>query len=101
MRQRALGIGAVQPGPVQQAMRVEGVPDAGAVAEAETHRWFGEAEGLKVSLAGGRSTLAQMDQFSARRSTTVHLGIPSFSEAAGRTNRPTITAPGKDTHNTK
>ena len=56
------------------------------IAEAETHRWFGEAEGLKVSLAGARSKLAEMDQISARRSTAVHLGIPSFSEAAGRTN---------------
>jgi len=56
------------------------------IAEAETHRWFGEAEGLKVSLAGARSKLAEMDQISARRSTAVHLGIPSFSEAADRTN---------------
>jgi hypothetical protein len=43
------------------------------IAEAETHRWFGEAEGLKVSLAGARSKLAQMDQISVRRNTTVNL----------------------------
>ena len=55
------------------------------IAEAETHRWFGEAEGLKVSLAGARSKLAQMDQISVRRNTAVNLGIPSFSEVAGRT----------------
>ena len=55
------------------------------IAEAETHRWFGEAEGLKVSLAGARNKLAQMDQISARRNTAVNLGIPSFTEAAGRT----------------
>jgi hypothetical protein len=54
------------------------------IAEAETHRWFGEAEGLKVSLAGARAKLAQMDQITARRNTTVHLGVPSYSEAAGR-----------------
>jgi hypothetical protein len=54
------------------------------IAEAETHRWFGEAEGLKVSLAGARAKLAQMDQITARRNTAVHLGIPSYSEAAGR-----------------
>src|SRR5476649_1887762 len=45
------------------------------IAEAETHRWFGEAEGLKVSLAGARSKLAQMDQISVRRNTTVNLGV--------------------------
>jgi hypothetical protein len=55
------------------------------IAEAETHRWFGEAEGLKVSLAGARSKLAQMNQISARRNTAANLGIPSFSEVAGRT----------------
>jgi hypothetical protein len=27
-----------------------------------------------------------MDQIAARRSTTVHLGIPSFTDAAGRTS---------------
>ena len=37
------------------------------IAEAETQRWFGEAEGLKVSLAGARAKLAQMDQITARR----------------------------------
>jgi integrase len=68
------------------------------IAEAETHRWFGEAEGLKVSLAGARSKLAQMDQISARRSTAVNLWIPSFSEAAGRANSTHLTAPGKDHH---
>src|ERR1700712_2867512 len=29
------------------------------ITEAETNRWFGEAEGLKVSLAGARDKLAQ------------------------------------------
>ena len=56
------------------------------IAEAESHRWFGEAEGLKVSLAGARAKLAQMDQITARRgNSTVDLGIPSFTEAASRT----------------
>ena len=55
------------------------------IAEADSHRWFGEAEGLPVSLAGARAKLAQMDQITARRNTAMHLGIPSFSEAAGRT----------------
>jgi len=56
------------------------------IAEAETHRWFGEAEGLIVSLAGARDKLAQMDQITASRSTGVNLGIPSFADAAGRTS---------------
>src|SRR6478672_4706253 len=36
------------------------------ITEAETNRWFGEAEGLKVSLAGARDKLAQMGQITAR-----------------------------------
>jgi hypothetical protein len=61
------------------------------IAEAETNRWFGEAEGLKVSLAGARAKLAQMDQIATRRDTAAHLGIPTFTEAAGRasSSRPT------------
>jgi hypothetical protein len=55
------------------------------IAEAESQRWLGEAEGLKVSLAGARAKLAQMEQIAARRSSTVDLGIPSFTRAAGRT----------------
>jgi hypothetical protein len=61
------------------------------IAEAETHRWFGEAEGLKVSLTGARSKLAEMDQISARRNTAVNLGIPRFSDVAGRTSSTNLT----------
>jgi hypothetical protein len=63
------------------------------IAEAEAHRWLGEAEGLKVSLAGARSKLAQVDQITARRTQTVHLGLPTFSDAAGRSNTSTPKAP--------
>src|SRR6266581_186391 len=56
------------------------------IAEAESHRWLGEAEGLKVSLAGARAKLAQMDQITARRSQATQLGIPAFTDAAGRTS---------------
>jgi integrase len=55
------------------------------IAEAESHRWLGEAEGLKVSLAGALAKLAEMDQITARRNTT-HLGMPTFAQSAGRTN---------------
>ena len=60
------------------------------IAEAEAARWLGEAEGLKVSLAGARDKLAQMDQIAVRRSAAVHLGMPAFADAAGRT----VTTPG-------
>lgn len=55
------------------------------IKEAESHRWLGEAEGLKVSLADARAKLAEMDQITERRTTT-QLGMPSFTQAAGRTN---------------
>jgi hypothetical protein len=55
------------------------------IAEAETHHWLGEAEGLKVSLAGAHAKLDQMDQITARRTSPVQLGIPSFTDTAGRT----------------
>lgn len=55
------------------------------IAEAESHRWYGEAEGLKVSLAGANAKLAQMDQITTRRDNAVHLGIPAFTDTAGRT----------------
>jgi Phage integrase family len=58
------------------------------IAEAESHRWLGEAEGLKVSLAGARAKLTQMDQITARRDQAVQLGIPTFTDAAGRTSAP-------------
>ncbi|WP_239377562.1 hypothetical protein [Frankia sp. Cj5] len=60
------------------------------IAEAETHHWLGEAEGLKVSLAGAHAKLAQMDQIINQRRQAVQLGIPAFAEAAGRasTNPP-------------
>ena len=61
------------------------------IAEAESRRWLGEAEGLKVSLAGARAKLAEMDQIVARRDQAVQLTIPAFTETAGRasTNPPT------------
>jgi hypothetical protein len=58
------------------------------IAEAESRRWYGEAEGLKVSLAGAKAKLAQMDQISANRTKAVQLGIPSFTDTAGRATEP-------------
>ncbi len=62
------------------------------IAEAESHHWLGEAEGLKVSLAGADAKLAQTDQITAQRSHSVQLGIPTFTDAAGRTN---VTPPAR------
>jgi hypothetical protein len=58
------------------------------IAEAEAHQWLGEAEGLKVSLAGARAKLAEMDQILGHRRQAVHLGIPTFADAAGRASTP-------------
>jgi integrase len=58
------------------------------IAEAESHRWLGEAEGLKVSLAGAHAKLAQMDQITTGRNRATQLGISSFTDAAGRTSTP-------------
>jgi hypothetical protein len=58
------------------------------IAEAESHHWHGEAEGLKVSLAGANTKLAQMDQISANRTRAVQLGIPSFTDTAAHTDPP-------------
>ena len=55
------------------------------IKEAQAHRWLREAEGLKVRLAGARAKLTEMDQITARRATT-QLGMPSFTQTAGRTN---------------
>jgi hypothetical protein len=55
------------------------------IEEAARHGWAGEAEGLKISLAAAGHKLTQMDQITASRSNTVHLGLPAFTGLAGRT----------------
>jgi hypothetical protein len=45
------------------------------IAEAEREGWHGEAEGLKISLAGARDKLAQIDRRS-RPAAPVNLGMP-------------------------
>ena len=64
------------------------------IAEAGREGWLGEIEGLKVSLAGARAKLAQMDQIVARRSQAVQLSIPTFTDTAGRAS----TNPTSDTN---
>jgi Phage integrase family len=54
------------------------------IAEAEREGWLGEVDGLKVSLAGAKQKLSQLNE-RARRAATVNLGIPAFRDIAGRT----------------
>jgi hypothetical protein len=54
------------------------------IAEAEREGWHGEAEGLKISLAGARDKLAQIDRRS-QPATPVNVGMPAFPDIAGRT----------------
>lgn len=67
------------------------------IEEAESNGWLGEAEGLRVSLDGAREKLAQMDLIAERRAGAVNLGMPTFSQAAGRSTVMTLSseAPGR------
>ncbi len=58
------------------------------IAEAEREGWLGEAEGLKISLAGTGDKLAQIDATLRRQATAVQLGMPAFPGIAGRTMTP-------------
>ena len=76
----------LRPDPAQRSRLLQICDNLTArIAEAEQHRWFGETEGLKVSLAGARGKLAQMDQITAHRRGNVDLGIPTFPDVAART----------------
>ena len=50
------------------------------IAEAQREGWLGEAEGLKISLAGANDKLAQIDR-RLHTTKTVGLGIPTISTA--------------------
>ena len=50
------------------------------IAEANREGWAGEAEGLKISLAGAEDKLAQIDR-RTRTPTPVGLGMPALSRA--------------------
>jgi hypothetical protein len=51
------------------------------IAEAEREGWPGEAEGLKISLAGAEDKLAQIDR-RTRLAATVELGMPAPARQA-------------------
>ena len=48
------------------------------IAEAEREGWHGEAEGLKISLAGARDKLAQIDRRS-HPAVPVNVGMPAVA----------------------
>jgi integrase len=75
----------LRPDPAQRH-RITAIRDnlLARTAEAQREGWLGEAEGLKISLAGAEQKLAQLDERS-RRATTVNLGLPAFQGIAYRT----------------
>ncbi|MFD3563550.1 hypothetical protein ACFWVU_28345 [Streptomyces sp. NPDC058686] len=75
------------PDPAQRDRLVE-IRDSllARIAEAEHEGWFGEVEGLQVSLAGAEDKLAQLDAEQTRRGTAVDLGMPTFAQIAIRTS---------------
>jgi hypothetical protein len=54
------------------------------IAEAEREGWHGEAEGLKISLAGARDKLAQIDRRSPPAGP-VTIGMPASASAVPHT----------------
>lgn len=74
----------LRPDPAQRG-RLEEIRDnlLDRIAEAEREGWAGEAEGLRISLAGARDKLSQI-----ATTRPVNLGIPAFHETTGRHNQP-------------
>jgi hypothetical protein len=69
------------PSPAQRS-RIAEIRDnlIARIAEAEREGWHGEAEGLKISLAGARDKLAQIDRRS-NPAVPVNVGMPAFTPA--------------------
>jgi site-specific recombinase XerD len=57
------------------------------IAEARQHGWLGEIAGLETSLTAANQKLATMQRLADHHRVT-HLGMPSFTDAVGRTNKP-------------
>jgi methylphosphotriester-DNA--protein-cysteine methyltransferase len=75
----------LRPDPAQRPRLAEICASLSArITEAEQQHWLGEAEGLKVSLAGARHKLAQMDEITVRRTGITQLGMPAFPDLADR-----------------
>lgn len=66
----------LRPDPAQRARLIQ-IQDnlVDRIAEARTEGWFGEVDGLQVSLAAARDKLAQLDAHASRRAS-VQIGMP-------------------------
>jgi hypothetical protein len=68
----------LRPDPAQRARLEEiRVNLRDRIAEAEREGWFGEVEGLKVSLAGAEDKLTQVAASLQRKADAVQLGMPA------------------------
>jgi integrase len=74
------------PDPAQRA-RIAEIRDnlIARIAEAEREGWRGEAEGLKISLAGARDKLTQIDRRTST-DTAVNIGMPSTTTTISRSS---------------
>jgi integrase len=75
----------LRPDPAQRP-RLEEVRDnlEARIIEAKREGWLGEVEGLQVSLAGAKDKIAQIDSTLRRQASGTDLGMPSFTQLAGR-----------------
>jgi hypothetical protein len=82
----------LKPDPSQQS-RLKEIRDnlEARIIEAKREGWLGEIEGLQVSLAGAKDKLAQLDTATQHRARNTELGMPTFTQIAGRTS--TVTGP--------
>ena len=76
-----------------QRPRLEEIRDnlAARIIEAKREGWLGEIEGLQVSLAGAKDKLAQLDATTQHRAKNTELGMPTFTQIAGRASA--VTSP--------
>lgn len=82
----------LKPDPAQQP-RLKEIRDnlEARIIEAKREGWLGEIEGLQVSLAGAKDKLTQLDTATQHRTRNTELGMPTFTQIAGRTG--TVTGP--------
>jgi hypothetical protein len=80
----------LKPEPAQQP-RLKEIHDnlEARITEAKREGWLGEIEGLQVSLAGAKNKLAQLDTTTQHRTKNTELGMPTFTQIAGRASAAT------------
>jgi hypothetical protein len=82
----------LRPDPAQRS-RLEEIHDnlEARIIEAKQQGWLGEIEGLQISLAGAKDKLTQLDTTIQRHTSNTELGMPTFTQIAGRTTTTTPT----------